>query len=69
MTYELIVRPDEGGFRAVCPQLPGVAGRGETVGGALDAAIASLAAALERRQEPPPALEQIRATFGAAGRC
>ncbi len=67
--YELIVRPEGDEFRAICPQVPGVSGRGATPGTALDAALTNLAAALTRRDEPAPTLEVVRASLQQAERC
>ena len=67
MTYEIIVRPAADGFRAICPQIPGVSGAGSTPGSALDAALASLTAHLARHGAGPPALDVVRATLAGAG--
>lgn len=61
MHYEIIVRPDDTQFRAICPQLPGVVGYGATAGLALDAAMAALTKRLELAQHDAPSVIVVRA--------
>ena len=61
--YEIVVRATEQGFQALCPQIPGVGGSGDTAGAALDAAIAALNQWLVQRGEPMPPLDAVRASF------
>ncbi|HYF65949.1 MAG TPA: hypothetical protein VD886_24180 [Herpetosiphonaceae bacterium] len=67
MHYTLTVRPEGGEFRAICPQIPGVVGRGETAGQALDAAVEALAQRLAQRGEAAPTVEVVRATLDQPG--
>ena len=66
--YEIVVRPQENEFVAICPQIPGLSGRGATPGAALDSAITALRAWLAQRGAPPPEPDVIRATLRAAPR-
>jgi predicted RNase H-like HicB family nuclease len=63
MHYTLTVRPEGAEFRAICPQIPGIVGRGDTAGQALDAAVEALTNRLAQRGEPAPTVEVVRATL------
>ncbi len=69
MTYEIVVRPEaDGTYRAICPQIVGVQGRGESAGQALDAAVVALNTALARQRLPQPQLSELRARLSGPAR-
>ena len=68
MRYELIIKPRDGGFCAICPLIPGLLATGATPGATLDAAFAELTAWLAQRGEPPPTWQEIRAVLAGARR-
>ena len=67
MHYTLTVQPENGEFRAICPEIPGIVGRGETAGQALDAAVEALTTRLAQRGESPPTVEVVRVTLDQPG--
>ena len=66
MHYTITVRPADEGFRALCPQLPGISGQGATAGQALDAAVAALTKRLVSRGESPPTIHVVHVTLDQA---
>lgn len=66
--YEIVVRPESHEFVAICPQIPGLTGKGATPGQALDAALSALRTWFAARGTPPPEPVVIRATLNAPAR-
>jgi len=63
MHYTITIRPADGEFRAICPQVPGITGQGATAGQALDAAVAALTVRLVGRGEAAPTIEVVHVTL------
>ena len=63
MHYTITIRPADEGFRALCPQLPGISGQGATAGQALDAAVAALSTRLVSRGEAVLTVEVVHVTL------
>ena len=66
MHYTITIRPADEGFRAICPQLPGISGQGATTGQALDAAVVALTKRLVSRGEAAPIIHVVHVTLDQA---